>query len=213
MAQVINTNIGSLNAQRNLNSSQSAMQVALQRLSSGLRVNSAKDDAAGMAIASRMESQIRGMNMAVRNANDGISLSQTAEGPLGTISSNLARMRELAVQASNATASADIGSIDLEYTQLADENARVIAATQFNGTKLLNATIAGGLGFQIGANNNGTEDLLTVDINALTLTSAVASPLTDSTLHGPGLPTWMAISEQSPACAPRSVRFSHASSP
>src|SRR3989339_1202326 len=99
MAQIINTNIGSLNAQRNLNTSQSTLQISLQRLSSGLRVNSAKDDAAGLAIASRMESQVRGMNMAVRNANDGISLAQTAEGSLGTIGTNLARMRELAIQA------------------------------------------------------------------------------------------------------------------
>jgi flagellin len=173
MAQVINTNIGSLNAQRNLNTSQSAMQVALQRLSSGLRVNSAKDDAAGMAIASRMESQIRGMNMAVRNANDGISLAQTAEGALGTIAANLARMRELAVQASNATASGDIGSINLEYTQLADENNRVLTATKFNGTQLLNT--AANLTFQIGANNVAAEDQLIVKTTALSIPQGVAT--------------------------------------
>lgn len=168
MPQIINTNIGSLNAQRNLNTSQSAMQVALQRLSSGLRVNSAKDDAAGLAIASRMESQVRGMNMAIRNANDGISLSQTAEGSLATIGSNLARMRELAVQGANATSSADIGAIDLEYLQLASENSRVLASTKFNGTPLL--TGATSLTFQIGANNVAAEDQLTVTTGSITLT-------------------------------------------
>jgi flagellin len=169
MAQVINTNIGSLNAQRNLNTSQGAMQIALQRLSSGLRVNSAKDDAAGLAIASRMESQVRGMNMAVRNANDGISLAQTAEGSLGTISANLARMRELAVQAANATANNDLGSIDLEYQQLASENTRVIDATRFNGTQLLKGP-AVDLVFQIGANNTAGEDRLTVKTGDVILT-------------------------------------------
>ncbi|OGS81064.1 MAG: flagellin [Gallionellales bacterium GWA2_59_43] len=172
MAQIINTNIGSLNAQRNLNTSQSALQTSLQRLSSGLRVNSAKDDAAGLAIASRMESQIRGMNMAVRNANDGISLSQTAEGSLATIGTNLARMRELAVQAANATAGSDIGAIDLEYTQLAEENTRVLAATKFNGTTLL--TGAATLTFQIGANNVAAEDQLTVTTGSIALSGNAA---------------------------------------
>jgi flagellin len=172
MAQIINTNIGSLNAQRNLNASQSQLQVALQRLSSGMRVNSAKDDAAGLAIASRMESQVRGMNAAIRNANDGISLSQTAEGSLATIGSNLARMRELAVQGANATAGADIAAIDLEYTQLASENARVLAATKFNGTSLL--TGAASLTFQIGANNVAAEDQLTVTTGNIALTGGAA---------------------------------------
>ncbi|MCK9201680.1 MAG: flagellin FliC [Gallionella sp.] len=178
MPQVINTNIGSLNAQRNLNSSQGAMQTALQRLSSGLRVNSAKDDAAGLAIASRMESQIRGMNMAIRNANDGISLSQTAEGSLATIGANLARMRELAVQGANATANAaltpDIASIDLEYTQLAEENARVLASTKFNGTILL--TGGANLTFQIGANNIPGEDQLTIQTGAIALGTSASVP-------------------------------------
>ena len=172
MAQVINTNIGSLNAQRNLNTSQSALQISLQRLSSGLRVNSAKDDAAGLAIASRMESQVRGMNMAIRNANDGISLSQTAEGSLATIGQNLARMRELAVQGSNATAGADIAAIDLEYVQLAEENNRVLAATKFNGTALL--TGAAAMTFQIGANNVAAEDQLTVTTGNIALTGGAA---------------------------------------
>src|SRR5262252_8172628 len=137
MPQIINTNIMSLDAQRNLNASQSAMATAVQRLSSGLRVNSAKDDAAGLAIAERMSAQVRGMNVAVRNAQDGISLAQTAEGALGSISNNLQRMRELAVQAANATSSADEAALDGEYQQLNSENQRLIAATNFNKTALL----------------------------------------------------------------------------
>src|SRR5881392_2036177 len=116
MPQTINTNIVSLNAQRNLNMSQASLSVAMQRLSSGLRVNSAKDDAAGLAIAERMNTQVRGMNVAIRNANDGISLSQTAEGALGKVSDALQRMRELAVQANNSTNSTqDRVSLDKEY--------------------------------------------------------------------------------------------------
>ncbi len=168
MPSYINTNLASLNAQRNLNSSQSALHTSLQRLSSGLRVNSAKDDAAGMAIASRMESQIRGLNQAVRNANDGISLAQTAEGALGAIQANLARMRELAIQAANATSNADIPAIDAEYTQLNSENVRVIAATQFNNIPLLSAPV--NQTFQIGANSVANVDDLTI------VTPAALSP-------------------------------------
>jgi flagellin len=168
MPSYINTNLASLNAQRNLNSSQSALHTSLQRLSSGLRVNSAKDDAAGMAIASRMESQIRGLNQAVRNANDGISLAQTAEGALGAIQANLARMRELAIQAANATSNADIPAIDAEYTQLNSENVRVIAATQFNNIPLLSAPV--NQTFQIGANSTANVDDLTI------VTPAALSP-------------------------------------
>ncbi len=160
MPSYINTNLASLNAQRNLNSSQGALHTSLQRLSSGLRVNSAKDDAAGMAIASRMESQIRGLNQAVRNANDGISLAQTAEGALGAIQANLARMRELAVQAANATSNADIPALNGEYTQLNAENVRVIAATQFNNIPLLSAPV--NQTFQIGANSTANVDDLTI---------------------------------------------------
>src|SRR3954464_4298392 len=116
MPLTINTNIASLDAQRNLNMSQGSLATAMQRLSSGLRVNSAKDDAAGLAIAERMNAQVRGMNVAVRNANDGISLAQTAEGALGKVSDSLQRMRELAVQARNATNSAaDKTSLDKEF--------------------------------------------------------------------------------------------------
>jgi flagellin len=137
MASYINTNLASLNAQRNLNSSQGALHTSLQRLSSGMRVNSAKDDAAGLAIATRMESQIRGLNQAVRNASDGISLAQTAEGALGAIQSNMARMRELAVQGANATSNSDVSSINAEFTQLNAENARIVAGTSFNNINLL----------------------------------------------------------------------------
>jgi flagellin len=144
----------------------------LQRLSSGLRVNSAKDDAAGMAIASRMESQIRGLNQAVRNASDGISLAQTAEGALGAIQSNLARMRELAVQGANATSNSDIASINAEFTQLNAENTRVIQATSFNNIPLLSQPIS--QVFQIGANSVNGVDSITV------LTAAAIAPTSTS---------------------------------
>ncbi len=172
MPSYINTNLASLNAQRNLNSSQGALHTALQRLSSGLRVNSAKDDAAGMAIASRMESQIRGLNQAVRNANDGISLAQTAEGALGAIQANLARMRELAVQGANATSNADIGAIDAEYTQLNAENMRVIQATQFNNIPLLSAPV--NQTFQIGANSVANVDDITITTPAALAPTSVS---------------------------------------
>lgn len=164
MPQYINTNIASLNAQRNLNASQGALHTSLQRLSSGMRVNSAKDDAAGMAIATRMESQIRGLNQAVRNASDGISLAQTAEGALGDIQNNLARMRELAVQAANATSNADIASINAEYTQLNSENQRVIQATTFNNIPLLSEAV--NQTFQIGANSVAGVDDITISTPA-----------------------------------------------
>jgi flagellin len=152
MPQIINTNLMSLNAQRNLNASQSAMAVAVQRLSSGLRINSAKDDAAGLAISERFTTQIRGLNQAARNANDAISLSQTAEGALGEITNNLQRIRELAVQASNATNSAtDRAALQKEVAQLQAEIQRVATQTEFNGTKLLDGTFAGQT-FQVGAN-------------------------------------------------------------
>src|SRR5438270_4269587 len=136
MPQVINTNVASLNAQRNLNASQTSLATSLQRLSSGLRINSAKDDAAGLAISQRFTSQINGLNTAARNANDGISLAQTAEGALGVITDNLQRIRELAVQASNATNSnSDRAATQTEVTQLLNENHRVADQTSFNGGK------------------------------------------------------------------------------
>ena len=156
MAQVINTNVSSLNAQRNLNTSQSALATSLQRLSSGLRINSAKDDAAGMAISDRMSSQIRGLNQAARNANDGISLSQTAEGGLSAINDNLQRMRELAIQSANATNSAsDRKALDAEAKSLLAEITRVATTTQFNGLNLLDGTFSAAQ-FQVGANANQT---------------------------------------------------------
>jgi len=169
MPQIINTNIMSLNAQRNLNRSQSSMASAVQRLSSGLRVNSAKDDAAGLAIAERMNAQVRGMNVAVRNAQDGISLSQTAEGALGAIGDNLQRMRELAVQAANATSSNDLTALNSEYQQLVSENTRVINVTKFAGTALLSGAL--NLTFQVGANNTADDKITVTTAGALALTS------------------------------------------
>jgi flagellin len=177
MPQTINTNLNSLNAQRNLNMSQASLATSMQRLSSGLRVNSAKDDAAGLAIAERMNTQVRGMNVAIRNANDGISLAQTAEGALGKIGENLQRMRELAVQSANDTNGAsDRTALDNEYKQLADENARIISNTTFNGQALL--TGAGGTGgvftFQVGANSS-------VDNQISIATSDIATPMGTNT--------------------------------
>lgn len=179
MAQVINTNIASLTAQRNLNSSQSSLNTSLQRLSSGLRINSAKDDAAGLAISERFTSQIRGLNQAARNANDGISLAQTAEGALGEVTNNLQRIRELAVQSSNATNSVDDrAALQTEVGQLMAEIERVADQTSFNGVQLLDGT-GGDLVFQVGANAAETITVtavdsvkladFTVDISALTV--------------------------------------------
>jgi len=152
MAQVINTNISSLNAQRNLTTSQNSLAQSLQRLSSGLRINSAKDDAAGLGIAERMSTQIRGLNQAARNSNDGISLAQTGEGALGEIANNLQRIRELAVQSANATNSAsDRAALNAEVQQRISEIDRVSAQTSFNGRKLLDGTF-GNAQFQVGAN-------------------------------------------------------------
>ena len=152
MAMTINTNIQSLNAQRNLGTSQSSLATSMQRLSSGLRINSAKDDAAGMAIASRMQTQITGLNQAQRNANDGVSLAQTAEGALSTIGGNLQRIRELAVQSRNATNSSDDrAALQKEVSQLKEEINRVAETTSFNGTKLLDGNFTS-QAFQVGAN-------------------------------------------------------------
>lgn len=152
MPAFINTNIASLNSQRNLTGSQSALQVSLQRLSSGLRINSAKDDAAGLAISERFTTQIRGLNQAVRNSNDGISLAQTGEGALAEVTSNLQRIRELAVQAVNASnSSSDRAALDLEVQQRLAEIERTASQTSFNGQKILDGTF-GSATFQVGAN-------------------------------------------------------------
>ena len=176
MPQTINTNIIALNAQRNLAGSQSALASSMQRLSSGLRVNSAKDDAAGMAIAERMTAQIRGMNVAARNANDGISLAQTAEGALGKVSDAFQRMRELAVQAANASnADSDKDSLDKEFGELAKEIQRVLGGTTFNGLAILGGD-AGAQVFQIGANttSNDTVSITTTNMTTNTDITAVA---------------------------------------
>jgi len=180
MAQTINTNIASLNAQRNLNSSQSALQTSLQRLSSGLRINSAKDDAAGLAISARFSSQIRGDNQAARNANDGISLAQTAEGGLSTAGDLLQRIRELAVQSANGTNSdSDRASIQNEVSSLSNELNRVANTTQFNGQNVLDGSLTAAQ-FQVGANsgqtiNIGIQSAKATDIGNNSLTAAFAA--------------------------------------
>jgi flagellin len=166
MSQVINTNVLSLNAQRNLSTSGGELAQSLQRLSSGLRINSAKDDAAGLAISERFTTQIRGLNQAVRNANDGISLAQTAEGALAEVTNNLQRIRELAVQSANATNSADDRiALNAEVQTLMTEIGRVASDTTFNGVTLLDS--AGTFSFQVGANAGQRVDVTTVDVSAI----------------------------------------------
>jgi flagellin len=181
MTLSINTNIQSINAQRNLDQSQGSLATSMQRLSSGLRINSAKDDAAGLAIAQRMSAQVKGMNVAIRNANDGISLAQTADGALSHVSDSLQRMRELAVQSRNSTnSSSDKDSLNKEFAQLQSEISRVLGGTTFNGKAMLGAD-ATKMDFQIGANTttNDTVSITTTNmttdskITAVTGTSAV----------------------------------------
>ncbi len=167
MPQTINTNVSSLNAQRNLNASQSSLATSMQRLSSGLRVNSAKDDAAGLAIADRMNTQIRGMNVAIRNANDGISLAQTAEGALATITDALQRMRELAVQSLNGSnSSGDRANLDAEYQQLSEEITRIAAQTKFNGAAIVGLDATTNT-FQVGANVGDTLRITTTGVSTV----------------------------------------------
>jgi flagellin len=174
MAQTINTNLASLNAQRNQATSASSLATSMQRLSSGLRVNSAKDDAAGLAIAERMNAQVKGMNVAIRNANDGISMAQTAEGALGKVADALQRMRELSVQSANASNSgSDKDSLDKEFGQLANEVQRVLGGTTFNGQAVL-AGGAGALQFQIGANTT-TNDSITITTADLTTDASITA--------------------------------------
>ena len=177
MPAIINTNIASLNAQRNAAATQLSLSTSMQRLSSGLRVNSAKDDAAGLAIAERMQSQVRGMNVAIRNANDGISLAQTAEGAMGKVSDSLQRMRELAVQARNATnTTEDKTSLDKEFGELSKEIQRVLGGTTFNGKAILASTDAGTQTFQVGANttSNDVVEVITTDMTTNADITAVA---------------------------------------
>jgi flagellin len=174
MPAIINTNTLSLTAQRNANASQGDLRTSIERLSSGLRINSAKDDAAGLGIGVRMDAQARGMNVAVRNANDGISLAQTAEGALGKVSDMLQRMRELAVQSSNASnTSVDRTSLDNEFQQLTAEITRTMSATKFNGTAIIGSG-AGSQTFQVGANSSST-DQLTISTTDMTASTTMAT--------------------------------------
>ncbi len=191
MALIINTNLASINGQRNLNGSGIAQSTAMQRLSSGVRVNNAKDDAAGLAIADRMTSQVRGMTVATRNANDGISLTQTAEGALGSLTDTLQRMRDLAVQSSSnaAVSASDRAKMDTEFKALNEELLRVIGNSEFNGKKILNGDLAGGLNIQVGATTD-TNSRISVAVSDMGLllapvTKTMLSPVNqaiDSTL-------------------------------
>ena len=181
MSQVINTNVASLNAQRNLSSAQFSLAASMQRLSSGLRINSAKDDAAGLAIAERMNAQVRGMNVAIRNSNDGISLAQTAEGALSKVGDSLQRMRELAVQARNSTNSDDDkDSLNKEFAELQSEITRVLGGTTFNGQKVLGSD-ATALNFQVGANTT-SDDTITVTTSDMTADSSITAVTVNTTV-------------------------------
>ena len=188
MSQSINTNMAALSAQRHLQATQSSLATSMERLSSGLRVNSAKDDAAGIAIASRMEAQIRGQNVAIRNANDAISLTQTAEGAIGKVSDMLQRMRELAVQSANVTnTTADRTNLDAEFQQLNSEIVRTVQSTRFNGIAVIGSQ-AGGQSFQVGdkfsdqitvttANLDSTTTLTAIRSNAITTAGAASTAM------------------------------------
>ena len=171
MPAVINTNLLSLNAQRNANTAQSSLAVSMQRLSSGLRVNSARDDAAGLAIAERMNSQVKGMNVAIRSANDGISLAQTAEGALGKVNDMLQRMRELAVQSANGTNNTDDRTaLNNEFSQLQSEITRLTNNTTFNGQATLTTTTS--FDFQVGPNATSNDVISITGLNMLGTTTA-----------------------------------------
>jgi flagellin len=181
----INTNPASLSAQRALSQSQSSLQTSMQRLSSGLRINSAKDDASGQAIAERMTSQVKGMAVAMRNANDGISMLQTADSALGKITDNLQRMRELAVQAANGTNNTDdYTNLNQEFSYLQDELTRVLDGTKFNGQVLLDGSINGNgdMTFQIGADDVTTTDQITVSLGNVKGGASMASTLDNATI-------------------------------
>jgi flagellin len=181
MASFINTNMAALNTQRNLSASQAGLNTSIQRLSSGMRVNSAKDDAAGMAIASRMETTIKGQTVAMRNANDAISFSQTAEGALGKIGDNLQRMRELAVQAANGSnGDDDRTSLDTEFKQLQAEVSRITSNTKFNGIQVLGAEAAAGT-FQI---DSGNTDDSKIEVTGADLTAGASKTATSAAYTG-----------------------------
>ncbi|MEX8517206.1 MAG: flagellin [Leptothrix sp. (in: b-proteobacteria)] len=184
MPTTINTNLISLNAQRNSAASQASLATSMQRLSSGLRINSAKDDAAGLGISERMNAQVKGMNVAIRNSNDGISMSQTAEGALGKVGDMLQRMRELAVQARNDTNNGkDKDSLDKEFGELAKEIQRTVGGTTFNGKHVIGSD-AGGMNFQVGAGVT-SDDSIKVTTTNLTTDSAMTTVAgTDNTGAG-----------------------------
>ena len=191
MSMSINTNLFSLSAQTALNETQTSLSTSMQRLSTGLRINTAADDAAGLAISERMTTQINGMNVAVRNANDGISLAQTADSALASVTDDLQRMRELAVQGLNATNnSSDKDSLNQEFTQLAAEVTRVIGGTTFNGNAIL-ATGAGTLSFQVGANTttNDSVSIVTTNLSADASITAVTGAVINSTVSNTTLNT------------------------
>lgn len=184
MAQVISTNLASLNAQRNLNTSQSGLATALQRLSSGLRINSARDDAAGLAISERFTSQINGLNQAVRNANDGISLAQTAEGALQESGNILQRIRTLAIQSANdSNSAADRKALQAEVSQLTSELNRIANSTTFNGKKILDGSFSGQK-FQVGADANQTIDVTVADARATALGNYTFSSVNPTAANG-----------------------------
>lgn len=172
MALTINTNLASLNAQRNLTTTQNSLQTSLQRLSTGLRVNSAKDDASGAFVIEQFTADIRGLNQSVRNAQDGISLGQTAEGALSQITNNVQRIREIAVQSANATTGNRAG-LQAEVDQLTQEISRIVATTEFNGTQLLDGSASGGLAFQVGQ-DGAANNQVTVNGADLTATGSFA---------------------------------------
>lgn len=175
MAMTINTNIPSLNSQRFLSQTNMSLTTSMERLSSGLRINSAKDDAAGLAISDKMTSQIRGMTVAVRNANDGISMAQTAESGMGALTDTMQRMRDLAVQASNfgAVSASDREKLSTEFKQLSSELGRIIKNTEFNGKKILNGSLKGA-NFQVGA-NTAADNQISVTVSNLLSAAGIRS--------------------------------------
>jgi flagellin len=176
---VINTNIASINSQRRLNETNNNLSTSMERLSSGLRVNSAKDDAAGLAISNRMTSQIRGMTVATRNASDGISLAQTAESAMGELTNTLQRMRDLSVQSANdgAVTGGDREKLQAEFKQLNDELSRIVTSTEFNGKKIINGSLSTGLAIQVGA-NTASDNRITISIANLSTTLAAVTGAT-----------------------------------
>jgi flagellin len=200
----INTNLISLNAQRNLKASQGELATSIQRLSSGLRVNTARDDAAGLAISERMNTQVRGMNVAMRNTNDAISLAQVAEGALGKTGDIFQRMRELAVQAANGTNNTDdLVSLNREFVQMAQEVTRTLGGTQFNGVSILSST--GTNNFQIGANNSSLIDRLSFDNYAWTSVAAITDVTGNAVITGTQTPTMQITSQANAQSAIASI--------